>query len=266
MTSECVRIYAQSLEITLRPRRERRCEGRQNALARVEQQDTGIARIDRAKVVTKRVVLHLADRACQLDSGGAPADDHESKVCAAPFAIGLAFGALEGEQHAAPDCERVLDGLQSWRVHCPFGVAEIVCDDARRHHEPIVVDCVAFVRLRRSDNDVDRLDGEHMDRHIALTSKQHSRRRSNFLDAERGRRDFVEQRLEEVEIDAVDQRNADRRGAQCLRTGQAAESRAYDQYVRTGRRRGIQSGQRCRICARGSKWIHALVTAPCTGT
>ena len=72
-------------------------------------------------------------------------------------------------------------------------------------------------------------------------SKQHSRRRSNFLDPERGRRDFVEQRLEEVEIDAVDERDVNRRGTQRPRSGQATEARAYDQNMRTGRRPGIQS-------------------------
>ena len=39
--------------------------------------------------------------------------------------IGLGFGALEREQHAAADRERVVERLQAGRVRRPFVVAEI---------------------------------------------------------------------------------------------------------------------------------------------
>ena len=51
--------------------------GRQDPVHRLDEDDPGVGRVDRAEVAPERVVGDLAERARQLDPGRAAADDHE---------------------------------------------------------------------------------------------------------------------------------------------------------------------------------------------
>ena len=54
--------------------------------------------------------------------------------------IGLPLGALEGEQHAAPDLERILQALQPGRERLPLVVAEVGVVGAGGDDEVVVVE------------------------------------------------------------------------------------------------------------------------------
>jgi hypothetical protein len=73
-------------------------------------------RIDAAEVVRQRVQPDLAERAGQLDAGRAGADHHEGEPGPLLVGVGRALGRLVGQEHPAPDLQRVLDRLEARRV------------------------------------------------------------------------------------------------------------------------------------------------------
>ena len=81
----------------------------------------------------------LAERAGQLDAGRPAADDDEGQPRrAAPTGSRLALGGLVGEEHAAPDLERVLDRLEPGRELRPLVVAEVRVGRAGRDDQVVV--------------------------------------------------------------------------------------------------------------------------------
>ena len=78
-----------------------------------------------AEVARERLARDLGERAGHLDAGRTAADDDERQQRGALRRIALALGALERQQHAAADLERVLERLQSRRDDPPLVVAEV---------------------------------------------------------------------------------------------------------------------------------------------
>ena len=124
--------------------RERRIERREQARRRLHQDDARGARVDRAEVLGKRAVCQLGDRAGHLDAGRAAADDHEIQQPRALGRVGLGLGLLEGEQDAAADVGRVVDGLQPRALSGPFAVTEIGVLRAGRENQDVVGNAPAF--------------------------------------------------------------------------------------------------------------------------
>ena len=118
-------LDAELFERCPRGLRERRIERREQARRRLDQDDARRARIDRAEILGERAVGQLGDRARHLDAGRAAADDDEVQQPRALGRVGLGLGLLEGEQDAAADVGRVVDGLQAGRERRPVVVAEI---------------------------------------------------------------------------------------------------------------------------------------------
>ena len=58
--------------------------GRQDPVERLDEEDPGVRRVDRAEVAPQRVAGDLAQRAGQLDAGRAAADEHEGHPSLAP--------------------------------------------------------------------------------------------------------------------------------------------------------------------------------------
>ena len=67
------------------------------------------------EVACQRLPRDLGQRAGQLDTRGSAADDDEREQRARDARHRLALGALEREQHAPPDLERVFERLQAGR-------------------------------------------------------------------------------------------------------------------------------------------------------
>ena len=68
----------------------------------------------------------------------------------APLRIGLALGALEGDQDAPPQRRRVLQRLQPRRERLPFVMAEIGVARAGREHQRVVGQCCRRHRAARA--------------------------------------------------------------------------------------------------------------------
>ena len=87
----------------------------------------------------------FGDGAGHFDAGRAGADDDESQQRRAPRRIGLALGALEGDQNAPPQRGGVLQRLQSRRERLPFVMAEIGVARAGGEHQRVVGHRVAVI-------------------------------------------------------------------------------------------------------------------------
>ncbi len=102
--------------------------------------DPGIGRIDRPEVPAERVPGDLAERARQLDTGGAAPDQHEGHPRPTPLRVSFPFRGLEGDEDAPPDLGRVLEGLEARRHARPFVVPEVGVAGAGRDDERVVGD------------------------------------------------------------------------------------------------------------------------------
>ena len=67
----------------------------------------------------EHVAGNLREYSRKLDARGSSAHDHEIDRLLGRAGKDLALGEFEGEQNAAPDFERVFDGLQSGGVGLP---------------------------------------------------------------------------------------------------------------------------------------------------
>ena len=173
----------------------------------------------------------LAERAGELDPGRAAADEHERHPRPTAVGIGFALGRLEGDQDPPPDLEGVLHRLQPGRDGRPLRVVEIGVVGAGRDHERVVGDrsAVGHQDLALVGVQADGLAED--DRRVALLAQDRAQRLGDIARRQRAGRDLVEQRLEQVEIAPVDQREADLRiDAQAPRRIQAGEPATDDDH------------------------------------
>ena len=220
-------LDAELLERALRGLRKRRIERRQQARRRLDQDDARGARIDRAEVRRQRAVRQLRDGAGHLDAGRAAADDDEIQQPRALVRIRLGLGLLEGEQDAAANVGRVVDGLQPGRGGGPVVVAEIGVLRAGREDQVVERDAAAFGD-HHALRDVDAGDLAEHDIHVPRARQDAADRRGDLGRREPGGRDLIEQRLEQVIIVLVDDGDVERAAGERLGGGQAAEAGSDD--------------------------------------
>ena len=213
-------------------------------------------RVDRAEVALQGVLGDLAERAGQLDAGRAAADDDERHPLGPADRVGFPLGRLEGDEDPPPDLGRVVDRLEARRVARPLVVAEVRVADAGRDDERVVADrpAVGHADLAPDRIERDGLAEEH--RRVRPLAEDRAQRLGDLAGASAPGRDLVEQRLEEMEVAPVDERDRDPVvAAQPARRVQPAEPAADDQDpmpVR-GRARG----------RRELPWHHDRPTARC---
>ena len=184
----------------------------------------------------QRVARELADLPCHLDAGRAGADDDEREPGSAPFGIGLLLGRLERAEDAAADCQRALERLHLRRMLAPLVVAEVGVLRAAADDERVVPDAV----LHR--NAVDRAEQQlacrevevgdlgEQDAHVAVSREDRAQRIRDLARRQRPGRDLVGERLEEVEVAPVDERQLDRRIPEVNGRLEPAEAAADDYY------------------------------------
>ena len=147
----------------------------------------------------------------------------------APARIGLALGALERQQHAAADLERVLERLQAGRDRAPLVVAEVRVRRAGRHDQVVVrqpISPSARIELLAGAIDATDLREQHLD--VRLPAQDPADRRRDVAGRQRRHRHLIEQRLEDVMVAAVEDRHADARAPQRAGGIEAAEAAADD--------------------------------------
>src|SRR5690606_9818147 len=122
----------------------------------------------------------------------------------------------------------------SWRVRLPFAVTEVRVLRTGREHEVVVRHlAIAQPHDARIRIDVDCLTEPHL--HVALMAQDRADGLRDVAGRQRRRRHLVEQWLEEVEVLAIYERDADVRPPQRAGEIKAAEPAAYDDDVRRRR-------------------------------
>ena len=190
----------------------------------------------------QRVLRQFGDGAGKLDAGRAGADDDEGQQRRAPLRIGLALGALEGEQDAPPQRGGVLQRLQAGRERLPFVMAEIGVARAGREDQRVVGQRVAVIEQHALVRRVDAGHGGEQGRDLGPAAQQIADRPGDLRGRQRGGGDLVEQRLEQMMVAPVDQRDADRRAGQAEGRLQPAETGADDHDAMALCRSGLLGG------------------------
>ena len=224
-------LDAERLEARPGLRRERLGEGQQDAVRPLEQDDASGPGVDVPEVAREDVAGDLGEGAGHLDSGRAAADDDEREPGPAPLGVVLALGRLEREQHAAADGRGVLDRLEPGRDRGPLVVAEIGVGRAGGDDQVVVAD-LAVGQHDAPGRRIDRDGLAQDDLHVLLVPEDPADRRRDVARVERGGRDLVEQRLEQVMVAAVDQGDIHRRPAKSPGRLEAREAAAEDHDAR----------------------------------
>ena len=170
----------------------------------------------------------LGERAGEFDAGRPGADDREGQPGRARLGIVLGFGAFECGEDAAADVERIVERLQSRRVRGPVVVAEIRVGGAGREQQGVVVEGAAVGEAQALVVGLDLRDLAQQHGDVLLPAQDVAQRRGDVRRGKTGGGDLVEQRLEQMMVAAIDQRDPHRRPFQRARGPQAAEPAADD--------------------------------------
>ena len=187
-----------------------------------------------AEVVAQRVAGELGDLAGHLDAGGAGADHHEGQPLVAPLGIALDLCGLEGREDAAAHVQGALERLhlggirRSTRRGRSRSSASRPPRSACRTHR---IECRHVVDRFEEDPallEVEAGDLGEQDAHVVVALEDRPERIRDLAGRQRPGRDLVGERLEEVEVAAVDQGDLDRRPPQRKRSLKAPEAAADD--------------------------------------
>ena len=229
-------LDAEALELGPRALRLRGDEAAEDARRALEQDHARSLRVDAAELAVERVLRDLAHRPRHLDAGRAAADDDEGEPGIALRVDGRALGALEGADDAGADLEGVGERLQPGRVALPFVVAEVAVGRARGDDEVVPGDRLAAVEHDRVRGDVDAAHLGLQDRQVAalhLVAQRVTDRRAHRRRAQAGGGDLIQQRLEQVMVGAVDERDLERLLRERPHRLDAAEAAADHQHARS---------------------------------
>ena len=123
--------------------------------SRLDEHDSRTGSIDGMELVAQRLSRDLGERAGKLDSGRAATDDDKGEQLTLSARVLLALRALERDEDAPPDRDRIFQRLQSWCVRLPIGVAEVRVTGTGGHDEPVVVERGAVGQFDAPRVDVD---------------------------------------------------------------------------------------------------------------
>ena len=207
-------------------------EPRQHLLASVEEQDPGRAGVDLPEVVLEHAPRQLGDLPGDLDPGRTAADDDEGEPPPPLLRVALELGHLEGPEDPPPQLEGVVDRLHSGHPPGELVVAEEGLTRTRRHDQAVVGklegDPVAAHCGHGPPLQVERADLGELDLDVPVAVKHPAQRWSDLALGEDPGRHLIEQRLEEVVVDAIHESDLDRRPAHIARSEQAAETSPHD--------------------------------------
>ena len=195
--------------------RELRWEAGQQPVDRLDQQHPSLARIHRAELAPQRVAGELPDLAGHLDTGRPAADHHEGEPRASPLLVRLELGGLERAQDLPAHRQRALQRLDLVRERLPLVVTEVGVVRAPGDDQGVVRDrqgsFVAGSGLESHRASFDIEVGHRAQQHpdVPVAPEDPPEREADLGRGERPGRHLVAQRLEEVEVAAVDQRHLD---------------------------------------------------------
>src|SRR6185295_2326129 len=187
--------------------------------------------MDVAEIVTQRLSRDLGKRTRELDAGGSAADDDEREQPALRDRIALPFRGLERQQHPPSHLERIVQRLETRCARLPLRVAEVRVRRAGGDDQIVVGErsMIGDDRLRRR---IDRADigQQHLD--VPLVAQDPADRRRDVSRGQRRRRHLIEQRLKDMVVVSIEQRDLDRSIRQSSRRVEPAKPAAYDDDAR----------------------------------
>ena len=177
----------------------------------------------------QRVVGDLAQRAGELDAGR-PGADHDERQPGRRRSRGSVSrsAASKASRMRDADLGRILDGLQARRARLPLVVAEVVVRGAGRDDQRVVRRARRRSDARAGASTSMSTTSPSSTRVLRWRLSDVAQRRGDLAGREPAGGDLIEQRLEEVEVAPVDQRDLHRRAAQRLRRVEPAETAADD--------------------------------------
>jgi hypothetical protein len=190
--------------------------GSGKAEAALEQHDAGAGGIDAAKVARDGLARDLGQRAGQLHAGGPAADHHRGQERALLGSVRLPLRLLVGDEHAAPDLERVLERLEARGQRLPVVVAEVGVTRPRGQDQAVVGELAVGQREAARG----QVHGAHLrqqDRHVGRPAQDRAERGRDVGGVQRRGRHLVEQGLEEVVVATVQERHPHRSAGQGAR-------------------------------------------------
>ena len=203
-------------------------EGGEDARPRLDQHDARLRRSRSCGTRGRSVWLAISAMAPAISTPvGPPPITTNVRSRRRALGIVLALGDLVREQHPPPDLEGIVERLEPGGEGLPLGVPEVRVRRAGRDDEVVVRDRA----LVEGDGPRGRIDGarlgeQHAD--VLLLPQDPPDRRRDVAGREARRRHLVEQRLKQVVIAAVEQRDAHRRALQGLRCREPAEASTDD--------------------------------------
>jgi hypothetical protein len=224
-------LYTEALELSARLLRQRLREARQHARAGLDQAHARGRWVDVAELALERVPRNLGERAGQLDAGRAATDDREMQPRVASRGIALGLCVLEREQQAPAQQQCVVERLQARCVRGPLVVSEVGVSCAGREQQRVVVDRVAVAEHDSPRRRFDANDVGQADFHVRLGTQDVPQRRGDVRRRQSRRRDLVQQRLEQMMVRTIDERDPHRRACERTCRPQAAETAADDHCV-----------------------------------
>ena len=264
--------HAERFEIAARTRRQRVGEAGEQARPALQQEHAGRGRIDAPELTVQRVPRDLGDHAGELHAGGTATDDHEREQCVALACGARAFGRFERQQKPSAHLERIFDALEAGRVLLPLRVPEVPVPRARGEHEIVKRDLHrAAVQRNPPRVRIDTIHVGHHHGHVGLIAQQRADRHADVRRVQHGGGDLIQQRLEQVVIGAIEERDAHGRVGQSPRGRDTGEPAADDHHMRTRIRRvaaghgerGDIGGQRR---SRGRRTRHVGLGSRVTGS
>ena len=237
-------VDAEPFELLARALRERGHEAAEDAVGAFQQHDAGLRRVDASELLRQRVVRDFGHRAGHLDTGRPGADHDEGHPWFALCGARAALGVLESADHARSDRERIGERLQPRRVHGPVVVAEVAVRGTGGDDEMVVGQRLVFVEQHAARGHVEADDFGLQDRQVAaphLAAQRVADRCAHRRRAHAGGRDLVQQRLEQVVVGAVHERDFDIGLRQRAHRFEAAEAGADDHHPGAARAHSLPS-------------------------
>jgi hypothetical protein len=180
-----------------------------------------------AEFVRQRMSCDFGQRARELDARRSAADHREGQAGVSFRLAAAGLGAFESREDAAADHECVVEILQAGRVALPLVVTEVGVRRAARDQQGVVFD-LAAIGHHRARPQIDQRDLAHEHGDVALLAQDVAQRCGDRRRREAGGGHLVQQRLEQVMVAAIDQRDLHRCAAQLPHGPQAAESTTDD--------------------------------------
>jgi hypothetical protein len=174
----------------------------------------------------------LGEGSGHLHPGRAAAHHDEGQPGPPAIRVLLALRLLESEKGPPPDLQRVLERLQAGSEGRPLVVAEVGMHGTHRDHEVVVEE----LAVREPDALPGDVDGQRLREHharVRLAAKDAPDGGRDLGGREPGRGHLIEQRLEEVVVAPVHDRDADGGVAERTRRLEPSEARAEDHDVGT---------------------------------